>query len=428
MACAVIGCGEQPTDANGETQVRLLTERVWGNGEITLWSPAFPYHVGPPKITLGSDTIVSHRRLGDTAAFRAPGISETRDVRLLGLGVDSVVGSVSIYGFGGGHTGPPLWDERILPWPLNDPQGTFLATDPHELMLIDPASGSVVTRYPPSVHDPSIVHEWMCPTIPGPSYDPKAVTTCTSTGIHLWRLTPGFELLDSIPAFARFGAAAINPGIWLLSHKHWLNLFDSTGEHPFFSFKEEGYPPVLSPRGDRVVIPAVWDTLKVFDTQGPTVAWQSADMRGALTNATFTGDGSAVLLTVGRTGLPGTVFIADAGDGDLLATVEFCARAAAADLSGELLLLLNRASRTEYTMRVLDAGSYETLTDLTGTALDCAPESQAYWTAGVTVSTAERAAFAVLTDLFHLGDTTWAPSPSCILRFDLMYSGEKKPH
>ncbi len=349
-------------------------------------------------------------------------------MQLLGVGVDSVVGSVTIFGFGGGYTGPPLWDERILPWPLNDPQGTFLATDPNELMLIDPASGSVVTRYPTSVHDPSIVHEWMCPTIPGPSYDPKAVTTCTSTGLHLWRLSPEIELLDSIPVFARFGAAAINPDVWLLSHKHWLELIAPTGGHPFFSIKEEGYPPVLSPRGDRVVIPAWWDTLEVFDTQGPSVAWESGDMRGALTNATFTADGSAVLLTVGGTGLPGTVFAANALDGEVLATIEFCADAAAADPNGELLLLLNRASRTEYTMRVVDAGTYETLTDLTGTALDCAPGSQAYWTAGVTVSTSEQAAFAVLTDRFRLGDTTWTPSPSCILRFDLMYSGGTEPH
>lgn len=434
FACALLACAEPVVDPTANAAFQLLDEEAWGNGEFRILSSAFPYHVGPPRAVVGSDTVISHWRLADTAAFTAPNASGAYQVRVLGFDGEPIATPLQVHGFAGGDAGPPLWDEDILPWPAGDPTGTFLATNHEQLLLFDPTSGQVITRFPTSVHDPTMFHTWHCPTIPGPSYDPTAVVTCLpptdpdagGASIQLWRLSPAVQWLDSLPSglSARFGAAALGPGRWLLSQKHWLYLI-APDWWSLPIWKEEGLPPVLSPSGDRVVVPAYWDTLKVFETQTPSLAWQRYELGGTVSNATFTLDGAAVVLTSGRRTC--AVFVADADDGDLRATVDFCASAAAADPTGQYILLFARTSLTDYTMRVVDARTYTFVAEVVADHGECPPESDAFWVAGMTVSPIQAAAFGILTEPGHLGDTTWAPSAACIMRFDLLYPSDQGP-
>jgi len=134
----VLACGGVETGAPIDAAYRLLTEEVWGGGDIVLVSPAIPTVRTPISLVLAGDTVPERSRRADTVVFRAPsswGSYRLEVLPSLTPAADSK-DRVRVYGFSDYAEGPTIVG-YVLQVPEVSPVPRVLVRSPDALLLVD---------------------------------------------------------------------------------------------------------------------------------------------------------------------------------------------------------------------------------------------------------------------------------------------------
>ena len=183
----VLACRGVETGAPMQAAYRLITEEVWGGGDIVLVSANFPTHDIPIRLILAGDTVPEHSRRADTVVFRAPAMSGTYRFDILPFmrpAADSK-DEVRVYGYSDYAEGPTIVG-YVLQVPDVSPVPRVLVRSPNALLLVDLRYMSAVEILSREVLESNWGNCWTYQFGPGRSYRSNFTSLCGG----IWQVLP----------------------------------------------------------------------------------------------------------------------------------------------------------------------------------------------------------------------------------------------
>jgi hypothetical protein len=324
-AIAGLACNDVEPAPQIEPFYRLLTEEVWGGGDIVLVSPAVPTVHEPIRAVIGEDTVSATYRRGDTVVFRAPSLSGTYGVQLLPpiVPAPGSTDAVRVYGFTDYAEGPMVsgW---LLPMPTNSPVPQVLAYGPDALLLVDlrwPTAHRLVEYSALGL----TIHPQRCHGGPGLSYRQGFAVICSA----LWQLMPQVQADSRTLVFGpgNHNVVEIDRECEAAAHGGLRFSCLTPGGRVYRSY-QEGDPWIsawrLSPSGQLVTFDGQYPTgCPVYDRTGDRLYAVGPALDWVFCSMAFSPSGDTLFAAWSDGGYPWHLHTVNAANGALLATLDF---------------------------------------------------------------------------------------------------------